>query len=89
MNYQEALARVEKLQQYAEEYYQEAKYIVVPAALKDMDNFLKDREQSATKEVINCQAYSSDGIFSVYRIDLSSKNKKQNSTAKNKKLGIF
>jgi len=72
MNYQEALARTLKLQQYAAEFnHKDVKYIVVPADYKEMETFLNDygRGLSDQQQEINCSDYCSDGIFSVYRID--------------------
>ncbi|MDF2932116.1 MAG: hypothetical protein K0R36_1447 [Chryseobacterium sp.] len=82
MNYEEALSRVEKLQKYADEYQHDAKYIIVPAAKEEMEKYLNDyRNISDRSNLLNCTEYCSDGNFLVYRIDISSGQKKNKKTS--------
>lgn len=87
MDYQEALARTLKLQEYAIEFnHKDTIYIVVPADYNEMQLFLADYYSASNKEKkLNCEEYSSDGKFSVYRIDVNFHNKNlssKSSTAK-------
>lgn len=79
MNYEEALSRVEKLQKYADEYQHNAKYIIVPAAKKEMEKYLNDYRNTSEKgNLLSSKEYCSDGNFLVYRIDVISGPKKKN-----------
>ena len=75
MNYKEAIARTVKLQEYAAEFnHKDILYIVVPADYQEMKLFLEDYHKPLNnKEKPDCKKYSSDGNFSIYRVDADSK----------------
>lgn len=77
MTYQEALSRVQRLQEYSVEFNRDLFYIVVPANYSEMEKFLKEYEQpSHRKTDLDCRAYCTDENFSVYRFDVNPQNKK-------------
>ena len=74
MNYNEALSRTITLNKYAAEFnLGKIKYIVVPFMEEEMKLFLDDySKKEDSQPEPDCKAYSSDGNFVVYRMDIDS-----------------
>lgn len=74
MNYQQALERTFRLQNFAEEFNlnKRVRYIVVPGNHNEMMKFLNNNPSfREEQDYEKCMRFSSDGDFAVYRLELT------------------